>query len=127
MALLARAARLVGGKESGGRVLLQTRLPRHEVVQAALLAEPSRASDVERERRAILRFPPSSALAHISGAPAGEYVEPLRARRDVEVLGPASDGSSLVRAADVRTLCDALAATPRPGGRLRVAVGPARI
>ena len=127
MALLARAARLVGGKSDGGRVLLQTRLPRHEVVQAALLAEPSRASDVERERRAVLRFPPAAALAHVSGAPAGEYVEPLRARLDVEVLGPASDGSSLVRAADVRTLCDALAATPRPGGRLRVAVGPARI
>jgi len=32
-----------------------------------------------------------------------------------------------VRAADHVTLCDALAATPRPAGRLRVAVDPMRI
>jgi primosomal protein N' (replication factor Y) len=127
MALLARAARIAGGKDGGGRLLLQTRLPRHEVVQAALLADPSRASDVEAERRAVLGFPPVTALAQVSGAPAATFVEPLRARIDVDVLGPAADGSYLVRAADVRTLCDALEATPRPGGRLRVAVDPLRI
>jgi len=127
MALVARAARLVGGKAGGGRVLLQTRQPKHEVVQAALLADPSRVSAVERERRAILRLPPAAAVAHVSGAPAAAYVEPLLGRIDVEVLGPAADGSYLVRAADVRTLCDALDATPRPGGRLRVAVDPARL
>jgi primosomal protein N' (replication factor Y) (superfamily II helicase) len=96
------------------------------VVQAALLADPARASDAERERRALLRFPPFAALALVSGAPAGAFVEPLMARVDVEVMGPAADGSYLLRAADIRTLCDALAATPRPGGRLRVAVDPAR-
>ena len=42
-------------------------------------------------------------------------------------MGPAADGSYLVRAGDVRTLCDALAATPRPPGRLRVAVDPLRL
>ena len=126
MALVARAARLVGGKDRG-RVVLQTRLPRHEVVQAALLADPSRASSAERERRAILRFPPMAALAHVSGAPAAAYVDALRGRSDVEVLGPAADGSYLVRAAAVTTLCDALAETPRPGGRLRIAVDPVRL
>jgi primosomal protein N' (replication factor Y) len=127
MALHARAARLVGGKDGGGRLLLQTRLPRHEVVQAVLLADPARASDVEAERRAALRFPPVTAIAHVSGAPAADFVDALRGRVDVEVLGPAADGSYLLRAADVTMLCDALAATPRPGGRLRVAVDPARI
>ena len=126
MALVARAARLVGGKDRG-RLLLQTRLPRHEVVQAALLADPSRASDAERARREVLRFPPVGAVAHVSGAPAADFVDPLRSRIDVEVLGPAADGSYLLRAADVTLLCDALAGTPRPGGRLRVAVDPARI
>lgn len=126
LALIARAARLVGGKDRG-RVLLQTRQPKHEVVQAALLADPARASDVERERRAVLRFPPAAAIAHVSGAPAGEYVEPLRGRIDIEVLGPAPDGSYLVRASDRPTLCDALDATNRPGGRLRVAVDPMRL
>jgi primosomal protein N' (replication factor Y) len=137
MALVARGARLVGGKgspgvqgggpRSEGRLLLQTRMPKHEVVQAALLADPARVSDVELERRTILRFPPVTALAHISGAPAGEYVGALGGRLDVEVLGPAADGSYLVRAADVSVLCDALAETPRPGGRLRIAVDPLRL
>jgi primosomal protein N' (replication factor Y) len=44
----------------------------------------------------------------------------------VELLGP-SDGRWLVRAPDHQTLCDALAATPRPPGRLRLAVDPLRI
>jgi primosomal protein N' (replication factor Y) len=126
MALLARAARLVGGKDHG-RLLLQTRLPRHEVVQSVLLADPSRASDAERARRELLRFPPAASVAHVRGAPASVFVDPLRGRVDVEVLGPAADGSYLLRAADVTMLCDALAATPRPGGRLRVAVDPVRI
>jgi primosomal protein N' (replication factor Y) len=126
MALVARAARLVGGKDRG-RVLLQTRQPKHEVVQAALLADPARASDVELERRVILRFPPVAALAHVSGGPATQYVDGLVGRLDVDVLGPAADGSYLVRAADVPTLCDALAEIPRPPGRLRVAVDPLRL
>jgi primosomal protein N' (replication factor Y) (superfamily II helicase) len=127
MSLLARAARLVGGKAGGGRLLLQTRQPKHEVVQAVLLADPDRAAAVERERRAVLGFPPAASVANVSGSPAAAYLEPLRTRLDVEVMGPAADGSYLVRAGDVRTLCDALAATPRPPGRLRVAVDPLRL
>lgn len=122
MALVARAARLVGGKATGGRLLLQTRLPRHEVVLAALHGDPSRVSAAEAARREPLGWPPFTALAHVSGAPAEEYV---RALTGVQVLGPA-DGAYLVRAPDHQTLCDALAATPRPPGRLRVAVDPLR-
>ena len=51
MALLVRAARLVGSRERGGRLVLQTFLPRHEVVQAALLADPGRLTVPETERR----------------------------------------------------------------------------
>jgi primosomal protein N' (replication factor Y) len=65
-------------------------------------------------------------MAHVSGAPAVEYVDGVRGTPGVEVLGPADD-AYLVRAPDHRTLCDALASVPRPPGRLRVAVDPLRI
>jgi primosomal protein N' (replication factor Y) len=123
MALVARAARLVGGKAGGGRLLLQTKLPRHEVVQAALLADPERLSNAEAHRREPLGWPPFTALAHVSGPPSEEFV---RALSGVQVLGPA-DGAWLVRAPTHDALCAALAAVPRPGGRLRVAVDPLRL
>ncbi|MEA2829251.1 MAG: hypothetical protein QOG43_3690 [Actinomycetota bacterium] len=126
LALVARAARLVGGRHThpGGRILLQTRLPTHEVVDAAVHADPSRFALVESARRAALRLPPETALAVVSGEAAPVYVEGLGP--EVEVLGP-SDGRWLVRAADHRTLADALAATARPPGRLRVEVDPRRV
>jgi primosomal protein N' (replication factor Y) (superfamily II helicase) len=126
LGLLARAARVVGGKAGGGRLVVQTHVPRHEVVQAALNADPTRVSSAERDRRTQLGFPPATALAEVSGAGADVFVSALGARPGIEVLGPAG-GRWLVRAPDHRTLCDALAATPRPPGRLRVAVDPARV
>jgi primosomal protein N' (replication factor Y) len=126
LALLARAARLVGGKAGGGRLVLQTRLPRHEVILAALHADPARVATVEAERRELLRFPPVAALAEVSGPAAGAFVQALGRPAGVEVLGPA-DGRWLLRAPDHATLCDALAATPRPPGRLRLAVDPLRV
>lgn len=126
MALVARAARLVGGKAAGGRLVLQTKLPRHEVVQAALLADPARVSAAEAQRRRVLGFPPAVAMAHVAGAGAEVFARGVSDAPGVEALGPA-DGAWLVRAGDHRTLCDALATTPRPPGRLRVAVDPRRI
>ena len=126
LGLLARAARVVGPKAGGGRVVVQTHLPRHEVVQAGLHADPSRVATAERGRRELLRFPPVTAMAEVSGAAASAFVEALGHPLGVEVLGP-SGGRWLVRAPDHATLCDALAATPRPPGRLRVAVDPTRV
>jgi primosomal protein N' (replication factor Y) len=121
LGLLAHAARLVRGRT--GRVLVQTRLPEHPAVRAALLADPDILAAEERETRNALRLPPVTAVAVVSGPAAGAYVESLRPR--LEVLGP--DGEEwLVKAPDARTLADALAAVPRPAGRLRVAVSPAR-
>ena len=68
MALLARAARLVGGRAGGGRLLVQTFLPRHEVLQAVLHADPIRFAKVEMSRREMLQLPPFAALAAVSGA-----------------------------------------------------------
>jgi primosomal protein N' (replication factor Y) (superfamily II helicase) len=126
LALLARAARVVGPRSGGGRLVLQTHLPRHEVVQAALHGDPSRVAAAEADRRELLRFPPVTAMAEVSGAAAGDFVEALGSPLGVEILGP-SDGRWLVRAADHPTLCDALAAARRPAGRLRIAVDPPRI
>ncbi|MBW3580846.1 MAG: hypothetical protein KY431_07400 [Actinobacteria bacterium] len=126
LALVALAARRVGPKAGGGRLVLQTRLPGHEVVQAALHADPARVTAAEAERRQVLALPPATALAMVSGAPAIAFVEGLRGRAGVEVLGPVS-ARWLVRAPDHQVLCDALAATPRPPGRLRVAVDPLRV
>ena len=126
LALVARAARLVGGRQArpGGRILLQTRLPSHEVVDAVVHADPSRFALVESARRAALRLPPETALAVVSGEAGAAFVEGLGP--GVEVLGP-SDGRWLVRAADHEALSDALAATARPPGRLRVEVDPRRV
>ncbi|CAB4685477.1 unannotated protein [freshwater metagenome] len=125
MALLVRAARVVGPRAGGGRVLVQTRQPHHEVLQGALLAEPTRVSDAERERRQLLGYPPAKAMAVISGASAQAWVDSFVAPIGVEVLGP-SDGQWIVRAATHELLCDALSAATRPGGRLRIEVDPLR-
>lgn len=126
LALLIRAARLVGGRRGPGRLLLQTRLPGHEVVQAAVLGDPARVAAAEDERRRVLRFPPRAALAAVSGAAAEAFVARLGHPAGVEVAGP-SEGQWLLRSEDRTALLDALAATPRPPGRLRVAVDPLRL
>jgi primosomal protein N' (replication factor Y) len=129
LALLVRAGRLVGGRRGGGRVLVQTRLPRHDVLVAALHAEPGKLAATEGARRRELGWPPFSAMAEVSGAAAAAYVEGFGEPDGVQVRGPL-EGRWLLRARDHRTLCDALAATPRPptsSGRLRIAVDPPRV
>lgn len=127
LALLARAARVIGGRYAG-RILVQTRVPGHEVIDAARHADPSRLAVVEAARRAALLFPPETAVAAVSGAGAAAFVAALAGRPGagrVDVLGPSSD-RWLLRAVDHAALCDALAATPRPPGRLRIEVDPLR-
>ena len=110
LALLARAARAVGGRGSGGgRLLLQTRLPEHPVVQAVVARRPD---PVHRGRAAsggqALRYPPFGALAVVSGAAARGVGGRRRAppcRSASRCSGPA-DGRWLVRAADAAALAD---------------------
>jgi primosomal protein N' (replication factor Y) len=132
LALLARASRLVGGRGRDGRVLVQTRVPGHPVIEAAALADPARLSAAEEPVRRSLRLPPYTALAVLSGAGAAELAGGLenlrpgpgaRGRVEVSVLG---DGRWAVRAPDQGALADALAAVDRPEERVRVEVGPVR-
>ena len=131
-ALVSRAARVVAasgapqGGRSAGRILLQTRLPEHEVVRAAARAEPALVAAAERDRRELLGFPPFAALAEVSGVGAEAYIEALGDPDGVQVAATA-EGRWLLRAASHAVLCDALAATPRPSGRLRIEVDPLRV
>ena len=130
LALVARAARVVAasaapGARAAGRLLLQTRLPDHEVVQAAVRADVGPVAEAEQARRALLRFPPDTAMAEVSGPAAPAFIELLGAPIDVEVV-EAGAGRWWLRAPDHQTLCDALAATRRPPGRLRIEVDPLR-
>lgn len=136
LALLARAARLLGPRSHGGRLVVQTRLVDHEVLETARLADPTRLADAERPRRDVLGYPPFGALAEVSGAPEAvrAALGALAGRSDLTVLGPTTAAGSglraLVRAAALPVLCDALArAAPlgRAEGRLRVAVDPLRV
>jgi primosomal protein N' (replication factor Y) (superfamily II helicase) len=134
LALLARAARLVArrplpraGDRAPGRVVVQTRQPRHPALLAAVSADPGVLAAAEAEVRGALGLPPFRALAVVSGSGAEAYGAALRevAGPAVEVRGPV-DGTWSVRASDHGALCDLLASVPRPPGRLRVEVDPVR-
>lgn len=130
--LVARAARVVArsgnpsGGRAAGRLLLQTRLPDHEVCRAALHAEPALISDAERARRELLRFPPFAALAEVSGAAAPAYIDSLGEGTGIQVAEVA-EGRWLLRADHHGLLCDVLRSVTRPAGRLRLEVDPLRV
>ena len=125
MALLVRAARLVGSRDRGGRILVQTFLPHHPVVQAALLADPGRIVDEEREHRRTLGLPPYGAYAEISGPGSDQFVASLPAEDGVMVVG--GDERYVARADDWMELGRVLTNGERPAGsRLRIAVDPPR-
>jgi primosomal protein N' (replication factor Y) len=112
LALLVRAGRLVGGRDLGGRrrrgagpgvVMVQTRLPDHDVLRAAVAGDPGLFTELELRRE--LRLPPFSALATLKADALGA----LAACESLEVSSLGA-GRWLLRAPDHRTLCDAVAA-----------------
>ncbi len=104
-------------------MLVQTRMPDHEALQAAAHADPMLLAGPERDLRSALELPPFGALAVLRGPGAAVYAERLRAGGDV-TLSSVDPERWLVRAPDHTVLCDALAAAPRPAERLRVEVDP---
>jgi primosomal protein N' (replication factor Y) len=122
LSLLARASRLVGVRDGGGRLLVQTRIPDHEVLQAAVHADPELLSAPERHLRQALGLPPFGALATLRGPGGPAYAEAVASVGGISV---SPDGDRwLLRAPDHPTLCDGLAAVARPTERLRVEVDP---
>ncbi len=126
LSLLVMANRVLGGRSRGGRLLAQTRAPEHEVLQAALRADPRLVSEVEGARRRLLRFPPAATLAVVGGEAADEYVARVGTPLGIDVLGP-DEGRWMLRSDDHARLSDHLAGVERPPGRLRLQVDPARI
>jgi primosomal protein N' (replication factor Y) (superfamily II helicase) len=139
--LVVRGARLLSAAPATAVLLLQTRLPDHEVVRAVVDAAPMVVVDAERARRRVLAFPPFGGVAELSGdaVAVAAACDALRAPTagSVTVLGPvdgpgATAGTrALVKAASMPELCDALAApgidAARALGRLRIDVDPRRV
>ncbi len=126
MALIAQAARLVAGRGEGGRVVVQTRLPEHEVIEAATKGDPSIVAVAERDRRRPLRLPPYGAQVAVSGAGGAELIEAFGEVDGVQVRGPIDD-RWLLRGAALDPILDRLAEIPRPAARVRVEVDPLRV
>ena len=125
-ALLVRAARLVGRRDRGGRILVQTFLPDHPVLGAATLADPGRLAERERRQRYELGLPPFAAVAEVNGRGADQFVGSMATMGAVDAVATGTE-SWLVRGPDWETLGQALLSARRPpGSRLRVAVDPPR-
>ena len=125
LALLARAARMLGGRSGQGRLIVQTRQPDHPVLTAARGADPSAVATAERDRRRLLSLPPYGAQAQISGAGAKTLIAALDPAAAIEVRGP-RQGRYLLRSPELPPLLDALAAAGRPPDRVRIEVDPLR-
>lgn len=123
---LVRAARLVGGRQGRGRVLVQTRQPEHRVLKAAVAGDPSLVMKAEASNRESLGFPPFGGLAAVSGAAAEAFILGLGTQPNLTIRGP-MEGTWRVQAPSARELADGLAAAERPPGRLRVTVDPLRL
>lgn len=120
-ALLVRAARILGPRSRGGRLIVQTHLPDHEVLLAARHTDPGRLARVEAARRRNLGLPPFAALAVVSGPGATDLVAATG------LTSAVAGDSILVRADDWMTLGTALARAPRTKGqRVRIDVDPIR-
>jgi primosomal protein N' (replication factor Y) len=107
--------------------MVQTRMPDHEVLRAAVDADPSDLSAAELALRQSLGLPPFSALALLSGAGGSEFVAALERQDPSLKIAALNGGDHLVRSATHEQLCDALAAVERPRGRLRVEVDPTKV
>ncbi len=125
MTLFARAAGLVGDRAGGGRIVVQTRLPQHEVLTAVVQADPERLNEADAARRRELRLPPFTTTALIGGPGGAELIESIELPEEVEVARRSEEEWWLV-AEDRKALLDAFSAAPRPARRLKLQIDPLR-
>lgn len=115
-----KAGRLVGSRREGrGSVVLQTRRGDDVVVKALSDAHFEELIDEDVATAEVLGLAPFGATAHVSGDAAQEFVAGLHATQ--VMVQPTSEGFE-IRAEEVSTLTRALRETPRPIGKLRIAV-----
>lgn len=127
IAMLAYSSRILKGRQSNARIIVQTRTIDHVVLRAALHADPSLIWDQEWKIRQLLAMPPVREVAHITGARSAEYIVELRKRisnkEDFEILGSSATGW-LIKAETVSMLCDLLENVPKSSTGLRIQVDP---
>jgi len=126
LALLVHAARLAP------HVAIQTFEPDHDVVRAAVNADPNIVVEAERIRRQTLGLPPFASLAQVSGADVDEFIAAARAAASTSTVnlqvGRVDEKRALFRADSWSTLGRLLNSVERPAGsRLRVEVDPPRV
>ena len=140
LSLLVRAGRIVGGRRDRdsaavGRVVVQTRMPSHEVLEAAAAADPAALTEGERARRDLLSLPPLTTIAVVGGPAAPAFIEAVRAAAvtpDAEPpvdlrIDSGAEGQWIMRSTERRALLDLLARVERPPGRLRLQIDPMRL
>ena len=111
-------------------MLVQTRLPNHEVVQAALRSDPALTSAPEAKRRALLGFPPAQSLAVVGGAGGPEFMRrllPILESESGVTVDQRRDGEWLVRSRDRELLVALLGRVERPAPALRLWLDPIRL
>lgn len=126
LALIVAASRSVGGRKERGTIIIQTLLPEHEVLVAAMRAEPSLVSQAELSRRSLLGLPPVGNVAWVAGEAAPRFVEGI-GDPDGVTVSAADEGEWLIRSRVADRLQDVLADVRRPTGRLRLQVDPHRL
>jgi primosomal protein N' (replication factor Y) len=120
LSAVAHAARLCGSRREGrGRVVLQTRRSQDDVLSALTFGTIDDILRDDADVAQALALAPYGAVAQISGDGAQIFAEAL-ANSDVAVSR--IDDEWTARAKTTELLINRLAATPRPSGRLRVAV-----
>jgi primosomal protein N' (replication factor Y) len=119
-ALLALAARRLGPRDGGGRLLIQTRRPDHIVIDAARHGDPDRVARPQRDIRRVFGQPPYGAWAIVGGPGAPEFVAAVGMGVEIHRMG----SEWRLSATDHPTLLDALARTERPTERVRIEVDP---
>ena len=116
---VAKAGRLVGPRSTNaGVVIVQTRRGDDLVLNALTSGDVTTVMNEEVETAKLLELPPYVAVAEISGEAASTFVAELGDLVRVSRVGDAY----VVRAPDIATLTNALNATARPSGKLRIAV-----
>lgn len=127
LSMIALAARLAPKRADGGRVMLQTHSPQHELFGALETLDFVTLLDHECDRRRALSMPPFGSLARITGAGTSTFAAELASNMlvNVSALG---DEEMVVRAASVTDLVATLHSTPKPkGSRIKIQIDPPRI
>ena len=126
LALLALASRAVGGRRREGRGGRQDAAASSRGASRGPACGPGRLVAAEQPRRALLRLPPATVPALVSGDGAEQVAARPKSDPTVEVGGLAA-GRFLIRAAGADALADALAAAGRPAQGARIEVGPHQV